>query len=318
MLCIRLYCAFAKQNLKPSILSNIFCKITSLPPCTFPIVALGLFSGFPTGAVSACEMYSKGLCSKQEASRAAALSNNCSGAFLIGVAGAKICGSAFLGYILLFSQILSVITGALLLRFVSPLPKTPLQQRIRSYPTNSQQNKIKVFCGCVASTGNSIVSLCCYVMFFSLFSGIISDLSMRFFSHTRLSEISFITADALISGFFEISSGTSLCQSLSFPRNILVVSTICGFSGLSVLFQVTSICSEFGISTKEWLICHIFNTFLMPLYIAIILYFTPKIKSHINPVFLSLFVISLAMLYLLLKIIKKQLTKNAYFMRNTP
>ena len=90
----------------------------------------------------------------------------------------------------------------------------------------------------IARASKNMLSVCACIITFSALSGAIC-------SALYLSD----TAQAILSGFFEVSSGATQAAYLSNAAHApLLCASICAFSGLSVHFQIMSACRGKGIS----------------------------------------------------------------------
>ena len=255
-------------------------KITGVCPALCDVMVLGLFSGFPTGAVGTAAMYQRGLCSKADAERAIALSNNCSAAFIISVVGAKIIKSVKIGYLLLLSQTLSVITSAVIINLLFPKKRSGVSIKHPEKQADSKPLKFsEVFTFCIRESVSAMLGICGYVMFFSLLSGIIGDALLCPLEKLCTNSETLSAVSAVISGFFEMSFGVFAAETLNFPRNILVCSLITGFSGIAVYFQVSEICLKNGFSTNYFVFSHILCAILNLLYTVALLFILPDIFS---------------------------------------
>ncbi len=84
---------------------------------------LGIISGYPVGAHIVCNLYKNNSCTKDEAERMLFLCNNSGPLFIIGTVGISFYSSATIGFILLFTHILSSITIGIIYGFLSKLQK---------------------------------------------------------------------------------------------------------------------------------------------------------------------------------------------------
>ncbi len=304
ILLVKLYCATKDISSKSSLISNIFSKITGIPPVLSSIVLIGMFSGFPTGALAASSVYENNLCTKSDAERAIALSNNCSAAFLINAAGAKILHNTAFGYILLLSQCVSLIVCALLLKVI--FPKKTVSGDVIYYSNQNAKQSISnksftsVFTKCIKDSINSVLGVSAYVMFFSLISGILSD--MLFAIHDTP------TFSMIISGIFEVSGAVFKATELSFPRNLLMCSFVCSLSGLAVFFQVSDVCCKYKLSTKQFVVSRLMCAFISPFICGVILCVLPKLRMFLYTERIEFSscvytVTSLVLVYLIIKII---------------
>ena len=251
---------------KKGITDRLFC----LPKVLIPTALLGLFFGAPSGAVSVCDTYKKGLCTKKQAEAAITLCNNASAAFIMSIA-ASVLQSTRLAFLLLASNILTTLTVYFLL-FRSG--------QVYLEKTSITQNKEKIrfsnlICYCVKDGAVSTVTLCGYIVLFYTLSGIIQDKVHQALQHS-ISQSNMSNIRALISSFFEMSQGTLSCSLCEGNIKIILCCACIAFCGLSIIFQVTSVMSEAGLSSKNYLLSKIASAFLCPLFMLLFMFLIPE------------------------------------------
>ncbi len=82
-------------------------KIFNVPGEGAIALIMGIISGYPTGAKIVVNFRENDICTKEEAERLLAFTNNSGPLFIIGTVGISLFGNIKIGYILLFSHILS-------------------------------------------------------------------------------------------------------------------------------------------------------------------------------------------------------------------
>lgn len=96
-------------NLYSKILGPLICKPLNLSEnCSFPIVA-SLLCGYPLGAKYCVDLYNMNYLDKDEFVRLLNIASNVGPIFLIGSVATALLNNIYLGYILLFSNYLSII-----------------------------------------------------------------------------------------------------------------------------------------------------------------------------------------------------------------
>lgn len=221
----------------------------------------GLFGGFPSGAYAVGEAYSGGLCTRKNAERAVALSNNCSVAFVLSSVGVGVLGSVKNGIILLVSEVICTILLSRILRLFFGKTDGGISDVM---PSLGNGKAIEKICQSVTDSASGTVSICGFVTVFYVFSGVLS----AFFKEA--------STVAIIRGIFEACSGASEAVTVEFPLNFVICSFIVGFSGLSVIFQVTDVCEKYGISAKEFVVGRAINAILMPIVTVVLLLILPS------------------------------------------
>ena len=133
---------------------------------------LGIISGYPLGASCACKLYDGGYLSKTECERLLAFCNNSGPLFILGSVGIAVYNSPKIGIMLYLAHIAAALTVGVLFRFykrgeVSAVP----------VPIYSSDDGIgEIFQKSLASSINSILTVCGAVVFFSVIANIMADL----------------------------------------------------------------------------------------------------------------------------------------------
>ena len=219
-----------------------------------PALALGFIGGYPVGAITCTETYSKKVCSKDDAERALAFCNNCGPAFILGVIGSGIFSSGKAGAMLLIIHIFSALSIGLFFRIFTPptrIERSFSQTRARKTPGIA-----KALTSAVAKALSSSLSISAYVVLFSALVKmmailgifpLIGNISEKLFGCSR--EI----ATAFASGIFEMTVGSfSLSRCASFPTAFVLISFLLGWGGLSVHAQALSFISDTDLSVKNY------------------------------------------------------------------
>ncbi len=205
---------------------------------------LGAVCGFPIGAKIAVSMYDKGYMSKNELERLLSFCNNPGSAFVISAVGVSLLGNELVGMILYSCVIISsVIVGFFGKLFFRDKEKNMVSQSL----IFSGGIGINEITNAVQGSALSMLTVCAYVVFFSAFVGCVGALLSRF----SLPQGIF----ACIFGFFELSSGVGAAAGVANRLSAtLLCALFCGWSGLSVHFQIMSVCAGRGISFKTYFV----------------------------------------------------------------
>ncbi len=213
---------------------------------------LGIICGFPIGAKTISSMLERGEIEKDEAERALTFCNTPGSAFVISAVGVSLFGSLRLGVTLYACVILSaVIVGTVGRIFISKktnsTPSTSIASAFRT-PRSAlpSASPVAIFTSSIQSSASSMLTVCALVAFFSSFVGCLGAVLEKLGAPTTLT--------AAIFGFFELSSGVGMAADLPPMSAILLSSIALGWSGLSVHFQVMTVCSGQKLSFKPYLI----------------------------------------------------------------
>lgn len=209
-----------------SSLGVVFERIFRIRRTALPAMLSGFVGGYPLGAEAAAACYRQGKCSKEEAERLLVFSNNCSPGFVFGVAAGSLPGSARTALLLIILQwAISVLFGVLLGAGHQPSKAENADDELASLPLSS------AFTAAVRAGARSVLMICAYVIFFSVFSA-------------------FLPESALIRGIVELTGGLLLLRG---PQAPLIAAFLIGWGGLSVAFQVFSALEDTGISAVGYL-----------------------------------------------------------------
>lgn len=207
-------------------------------PCATALV-LGAVGGYPVGARITAQLYEDRLCSRADALRLSAFSNNCGPAFLFSVAGWGIFSSKAAGFLLLGTHLAAALVVGLLFRYY------PLSEEGRTVlPPPAQKNSFAtVFPDCVRDSFSSTLNVCAFVVLFSVILRLSSCSGLLPWIATQLSLLlptSFPPAlcQSLIAGIFELSIAIcSLSDISALPAALPLAAFLLGWGGLSVHCQ---------------------------------------------------------------------------------
>ncbi len=192
---------------------------------------LGILSGYPVGAKCITDLYAKGYCSKQECEKMLAFCNNSGPLFILGAVGAGMAGSVVLGRYLYIIHILSALITGIIFKFYKGKETETLE-----LPSTENESFIKTILNAFSSATESIITVCGFVILFSVVGEAVPKL--------RISPI--------IHGLLEITGGAE--KILNMPANLEarlpILSGVIAFSGFSVMLQVGGIISKTNLSPK--------------------------------------------------------------------
>jgi len=201
-------------------------RLLRIPPaCAAPLL-LGLLGGYPVGATALAGLARSGALSPEEAERALPWCNNTGPGFIVGFAGAGVFGSVRAGLLLYLCHMLA----ALILAFCGG---TRRAEAPVSPPFAGGMSLAEALPECVRNASLNMLSICAYVVFFSVLS-----------SFLRAAGVS----SPLVSGILELSQGVSALRGKpASPCSAALCSFLLGFGGLSVHCQTVCAVSGAGI-----------------------------------------------------------------------
>lgn len=220
-------------------LGKAFEGLFNIRKTALPAFLAGLVGGYPLGAGAAAECRRLGRCSGEEAERLLIIANNCSPGFLFGLVRGKLPGGgeSVLALLLLqwlISSFLGVVLGAL---------RRPSKAATDTGDTSGLSFSGR-FSAAVRSGGRSMLFICAYVIFFSVFTPFLPD-------------------SALLKGAVELTGGILALP--SGPQGEILAAFLVGFGGLSVACQVLSFLEGTGIPAGRYLPLRFLHGLLMAL-----------------------------------------------------
>lgn len=224
-------------------------------------ILLGFVCGYPTGAYTAATMLDRGEITKKELSRLLTFINVPGAAFVICAVGEGMLSSKRLGIFIYLSVMLAAVTVGIAGR----LFRKEKSGKVSLPPSDKRPPFSKAFPEAVRTAAVNMMTVCACVITFSALSGMIC--SMPFISSLP-SE-----AKAIITGFFEVSSGAKGASAAGGLYAPLLASAVCAWSGLSVHMQIISACRGRGISFVPFFISKAVQAALAPAYLLIFLHF---------------------------------------------
>ncbi len=248
--------------------------------------ALGFVGGYPTGAKTAIAVYEKGMCSKTEAERLLAFCNNSGPAFILGVVGAGIFSSGRAGIFLYLAHAAASVAVGLIFRFYKRREHASHSGADIHFDTVSLP---KVFASSVTNSFTSTLSICAFVIFFTVairmlfLFGIIPALAEGLGALLSPLELGPTDAEQLLTGLIEVSSGVWSLRGAagSMREQLAMAAFMLGWAGLSVHCQVLSFIGASGLSTKTY----IAGKMLHGIFSAIFVYIAAGFFSFDAPVF---------------------------------
>ena len=227
---------------------------------------LGNLCGFPIGTRTAVALYKKREITHSELSRLICFSNNPSSAFVISAVGVTLFGSRELGVALYFITLLSSVLIGIGQNFLLGGGKDRADISTDSKKSvGADARGIAAFSSAIASCGQTMLSVCAFVVFFSTFTGAIGE-AISYFGFSD-------TLRAVIFSFFEMTCGVATAACVRPTTMALVIAAFAvGWSGLSVHFQVISICGDIPIPMGRYFVSKLLqgllNVLLLRIYLS--------------------------------------------------
>lgn len=255
----------------PKVPGRIIQKLLGIPPILFPIFILGFLCGAPSQTFALGNLYKDGKITKNQAEKCACLVNNCSSSFIFGVCAETL--ESKVGAVIVFVS--NIIASILVYRLLF-CEKTPEKCQITTKPDIKKCAFSDLVCDSISSSAALAVSMCGYIVFFYTFAGCICEC-------IPFSDLPAVKA--VIFSFFEMTGGVFAISQIEGYLRILMTSACVSFLGLSVIFQVKSVLSMFGLSFSHFIKARIICSLLSPVISLILLFIVPADR----PVFSAAF-----------------------------
>lgn len=244
-------------------------------------LAMGLTSGYPTGAKVTTMLRENGLCTKTEGERLLTFTNNSGPLFIIGAVAVGMFNDAQLGFMLALAHYSAAITIGILFRFYKrkDMSIELNLSRSASSEVSSHSVIIKAFRemfearrkdgrsfglligDSVKNSVNLLLMVGGFIIFFSVLISILTQIKiLSGFSNVLGTVLSPFGIDSslinsVLSGFFEVTTGSKLVAltGATYIKKAVTAAFILGWAGLSIHFQVISIVSKTDISPAPFM-----------------------------------------------------------------
>lgn len=241
---------------------------------------MGIISGYPVGAKIVNKFIEDGTCTKQEAERMLAFTNNSGPLFIIGTVGISLFGDTKIGIILFITHILSCLTVGLIFGFISKHLSFNFKSRKYNEISNSKTYGISdlgtVLSNSITNSISTILLIGGFIVLFSIVISILNSLKFIDLIANMLVNIGipFEFGAGLLTGLLELTNGINLISCLhtkNMSWQIISAAFLLGFAGLSIFLQIFSIASKNNLSMKPYLIGKILQGCFAAIYTTLIL-----------------------------------------------
>lgn len=213
---------------------------------------IGVTAGYPMGAAYIASLQQNGEISKAEAERLLIFCNNSGPSFIIGAAGVGVFGSSVTGLFLYAVHILAAVLGGII------FAPNGAENKHEPQAVRSSAGFAVAFTSAVKASVNACLSICGFIVAFSVLTGMLEKLGAFAAAARLLSSIfgmELLWSRALFCGFLEIGNGIGAMNGLSAsPVNLALAAFILGWGGVSVHFQTLSVLGGTDIKTARYII----------------------------------------------------------------
>lgn len=223
---------------------------------------LGIISGYPLGAVTACSLYENNYLSKTETERLLSFCNNSGPLFILGAIGVSLYHNPLIGWLLYAAHLLAAVSAGIIFRFYGKndfiAPRSKLTQPNRQIG--------EIFSIVLQNSISGILTVCGAIIFFSAAANLLINLIS---SHIQCAD--------LFTGLIEFTTGIVNISDTDIPLagKLIMSSFIVGFAGLSVHFQVMGIAAKYNLSLKPYILGKLLHAVIAAAYMYILTKFVP-------------------------------------------
>ena len=202
------------------------------------IMLFSFIGGYPVGSKLIENAYASGIISKKKAELMLGYCVNSGPSFIIIFVGNGVLKSRTLGFVLLLSNLLSSLIIFLIYR------------RLEKSEYTYDKGKIEIlnfsdsFVKSTYDAAYSMIGICAFVVLFSSIIGTVTEI----FCGSNIKQLTMI---------LEVSNGI-----IQAKGNILIISFLLGFAGISVHFQILSLCNKLKPNYMRFLFSRIFHGLL--------------------------------------------------------
>ncbi|PET61897.1 sporulation integral membrane protein YlbJ [Bacillus sp. AFS001701] len=249
--------------------------------------AMGMASGFPSGAKLSAKLYKDGELTKLEAERLNSFTNSSNPLFIFVAISVGFFHNPKVGLVLALSHYLSNAIVGLIMRFYGRnQPNYSRKERIHSNRFKyafkvmhekrlSERRPIgKILGDAIASSVQTLLMIGGFIIVFSVLNmllieiGFISNVGKIIAYCFSNLKVNHNLSTPFLSGLFEITLGSKLVSELgnsTLLQQVALTSFILGFGGFSIQAQVASIISEVKLSIKPYLIGRLLQSGIAPI-----------------------------------------------------
>ena len=239
--------------------------IFGLPKDSCAVILLSLTGGYPVGAKTISCMYKDKIITLAQAKKMSLFCVASGPGFLITFVGCSMLSDKTLGYILLMSQIISFIISGVIAKWI--IKEDTKIQCLETKPEN-----LSIGEALVKSVLSSIKS-CAYMCALVILFGAICEIYIKI--TTGFPNLIWVTS------LIEITNGVKF---LSQGYSPVIISAMCGFSGLCVHFQIFSLLQEISIPKVTFYLFRILQGILNGTFTYILLLIFPRKEAVFSTV----------------------------------
>ena len=274
-------------NFMGVLLEPVMRPLFNVPGTGSFVLAVGYTSGYPIGAMITARLRSQRLCTRLEAERLMAFTNNSSPLFMLVAVSVGMFNNPQLGPVIAIAHYTANLTLGFLLRFygrrdpetihLPPARESALKRAFTEMFAVYQKDRRtlgKILSDAVRNSVQNLLNIGGFILLFAVIiqlltaAGFISYLAQKL--SLVLTPLGFSDAvlPALASGLIEMTIGTKLASEAAAPlqQQVLTVSMILAWSGLSIHAQAASMIAETDIRILPFIFTRVAHAILAAVY----------------------------------------------------
>lgn len=266
------------------------------------VLAMGMASGFPSGAKLTSRLRKENQLTKTEAERLVSFTNSSNPLFIFGAISVGFFQHPALGVVLAAAHYISNLAVGFTMRFYGKKDSNSKMERRSMLPSISlalEKMHVKrmketrpfgkILSEAIVSSVQTLLMIGGFIIIFSVLNRMLSEFhilqALAVFTQSILAffHISTELSIPLLSGFFEITTGSRSVSvtEANMLQKAIIVSFILGFGGFSVQAQVAGILAETDIAFKPYFLARILQAFYASILAALL--WKPLYTSFSSP-----------------------------------
>ncbi|NLW17667.1 MAG: sporulation integral membrane protein YlbJ [Firmicutes bacterium] len=262
-------------NFMGVLLEPLMRPLFNVPGAGSFVMAMGLASGYPIGAILTRRLRQQNLCNQVEAERLLSFCNTADPLFMVGAVAVAMLGNVKLGAIIAAAHYLSALLVGIIMRFYKPnAPQSPqigeprgniIVRALRElYRARRRDGRPlgQLLGDAVKNSVNSLLMIGGFIILFSVImrmatvSGLVSLIAKGVNWILAIFGLSPALGEAFVSGVFEITIGCNVASQALAPikEQVILISSIIAWSGFSVHAQVAAIINDTDIRIGPYLL----------------------------------------------------------------
>lgn len=279
--------SFGVVHFMGELLDPVMRPLFNVPGSGSFVMAVGFTSGYPIGSMVTARLRTDGLCTRAEAERLMAFTNNSSPLFMLVAVSVGMFNNPGLGILIAGAHYLSNITLGIILRFyarsdggIKPAAaggQNPAARALRKMlQVQRMENRPqgKIIGDAVSKSVANLLNIGGFIILFAVIikllgaAGIIDTIAVILGYILLPLGFSPEILPALGSGFFEMTIGSKLASEAAAPlaQQVVAVGMILAWSGISVHAQAASMIADTDIRMLPFVVSRVCHTCLAGIY----------------------------------------------------